>query len=477
MKNRTFFFALSAIGLTLGSVPLSGCSYWRSYQARGAYNAYQNALAAGDMDAARRALTTLVHVQEDVPDYWIELGKLQLQMGAYREAYDAFAHAHELDRTDATVLATMAQLALLSKEVDLANEQAQSLALVAPNNPVVTLVKAYVALKTGDVDKANADADALLAATPDEPFAKGLKAQVLLAKNQPDDAISLLEQQHQTVPDDRGTIHMLIAIYKSREDWGNLARLEADALRLDPKNSDFRLDGIEATLRAGNLAAAEQLTAPLLAPNSNPQHTQSALEDWAQYAPAKVPPDFLRAAQASSGPRRESFADYFNRVGKPQIAAALLGDSELPVTHQNARHNAILAEAFALQGRDTDAAKLFNLILDREPDQADALRGRILLETRTGASKQAVIDAQRLVTIKPGSGEGRVILARAYLAARNSSEVRRTLWQAFQDLPDDDRVVSALRSILVSTNDADGQRRLSDELADRRRASLKKDLI
>jgi hypothetical protein len=70
-----------------------------------------------------------------------------------------------------------------------------------------------------------------------------------------------------------------------------------------------------------------------------------------------------------------------------------------------------------------------------------------------------------------------VLLAETYLAARNADQVRRTLWDAFRDLPDNERVFSALKSVLVSTGDADGLRRLVDEFNDRRSAKLMKDLV
>jgi tetratricopeptide (TPR) repeat protein len=372
----------------------------------------------------------------------------------------------------------MTQLALLSKQVDLADEQAQSLALLSPDHPAVTLVRAYVALKAGDLDKAEAGANTLLASSPDEPFAKGLKAEVLIAKGQMDEAIALLEQQHGAAPEDRSTIRALIAIYRSREDWRNLARIEFDAHRLEPKNSTIAVDAIEAFLRAGDVATASQLSRPLLVPGANPQLLEATLSSWARYAPKGVlAPDVSKLAQASSGEQQVAFANYFNRVGKPEVAAGLLGGSQLPVTHVNAERNAVLAQSLAQQGRTGDAKRLFDLVLDREQDQVDALRGRAMLEARTGALKQAVIDAQRLVTISPKSGEDRLVLASAYLAAGNKAEVRRTLWQAFQDLPQDERVYSALRRIMASTGDAEGQRRLGDELADQRRTMLKKELI
>jgi tetratricopeptide (TPR) repeat protein len=466
------------MGLALLCLSLSGCGYVRAYEARIAYGHYQSALAAGDLLQARNALLNLVQIQQDVAPYWIELGKLQLQLGAYREAYDAFAHAHELDRSNVDVLSTMAQMALLSGDVETATEHADSLALVSPDNQVVTIVRGYAALKSGELDKAEKDAELVLATSPNESFSTILKSRVFIAEGRFDDAIALLEDQHHAVPQDRSAIKGLTELYRARDDWRNVARIQSDAHRIDPKDTKTTLTAIEAYLRSGNLSAARSMSAPLLSPAADPGLLDDVLSLWARFSPNRTPlPDGMTLAKSVAGDRRVSFANYYNRIGDPAAAAALLGSSQLPVTHANARWNAVLAQSLALQGRTGEAMRMFNLVLDREPDQREALRGRSALEARIGPTKQAILDAQRLVTIDPNSGEDRVLLARAYLAAHNGDEVRRTLWDAFRDLPEDERVFSALRSVLVSTNDAEGQRRLTDEFNDRRRSTLMKDLV
>jgi hypothetical protein len=92
-------------------------------------------------------------------------------------------------------------------------------------------------------------------------------------------------------------------------------------------------------------------------------------------------------------------------------------------------------------------------------------------------TREAVVDAQRLVSASPNTGDDRLLLAHAFFAAGNKREVTRTLWQAFQDLPEDERVLAALKSALVSTGDLDGVRRLNDEFADQRKSKLVKDLV
>jgi predicted Zn-dependent protease len=335
-----------------------------------------------------------------------------------------------------------------------------------------------MALKSGELDKAEKQADAVLATSPTDGFATILKSRVLIAENRIDDAVALLEEQHRVVARDRSAINGLTEIYRARGDWRNVARIQYGAHRLDPKDSKTSLAAVEAFLRAGNVAAAGALSAPLLSPTTDPQLVDDALALWARYAPHGTSlPDGPRLANSASGDRRVSFANYYNRIGNPQAAAALLRSTQLPVTHSNARWNAVLAQSMALRGENAEAKRLFDLVLDREPDQLEALRGRSTLESKVGPAKQAVIDAQRLVTISPNSGEDRVLLAQTYLSAGNREQMRRVLWQGFRDLPDDERVFSALKSVLASTGNSDGLRRLNDEFNDRRQSKLMKDLV
>jgi tetratricopeptide (TPR) repeat protein len=477
VKNRTLFFRLSLIGLAAATPLVTGCGYVRSWEARRAYGEYQAAAASGNPIRTRIALMTLVNIDEDVPDYWIELGKIDLQMGDYRSAFDAFSRAHELDRTNVPVLAALTQLALANGQVDFAEEQARSLALVAPDHPMVQLTKSYLALQAGDLDKAEAGADKLLADAPGDANTTILKARIFVDRKQIDEAVTLLEEQHRAQPEDRAALHGLAAIYRSRDDWRKLARAEYDLHRLDPGNTAVSGKLVEALLRAGNIAAARTVSLSLLSPSATPQTLDATLSSWARYAPRAIMPGMLDLAKAATGERKAAFACYFNRMGKPAVTIALLDGAERPVKPGNAPWNAAFAQALALQGRVAEAKSLFDGVLDVEPDQVDALRGRSALLARTGMAKQAAIDAQRLVSVTPTTGEDRLLLAQAYLAAGSARDVRRTLWQAFQDLPDDERVVAALKTALVSSGDLDGARRVNEEYAAERMARLTKELV
>ena len=337
MKNRTLFFKLSLIGLTVATPLLTGCDRYRSWQARRAYSNYEAAAASGDLVRTKFALAALVRVDEDVPDYWIELGKTELQLGENGKAYDAFARAHELDRTNVQILAALTQLALTGGHVDMAYEHARSLALLAPDNSAVTLVRSYKAFQSGELDDADVQIDKLLAETPNDPNAKVLKAHILIARDRIDDAVALLEAQHQTVPDDRSALRGLAALYRSRDDWRNVARVQFDLHRLAPNDLTILASLVEALLRAGDVADAGRASGPLVSAAADPKVVDATLVSWASYAPGGRPmPDALALAEKSTGERRVAFANYFNRIGKPTWPAhcsAARNSRSVPQTH------------------------------------------------------------------------------------------------------------------------------------------------
>src|SRR5206468_722217 len=98
---------LRAVAWLSAAVAVASCSSSDS-RARAALEEYQTASAANNLPAARKALLELVLAKDDVADYWVELGKVQATMGSYSEAYYAFNRAYELNRSDPSLVRTLA---------------------------------------------------------------------------------------------------------------------------------------------------------------------------------------------------------------------------------------------------------------------------------------------------------------------------------------------------------------------------------
>ncbi|NUR46166.1 MAG: hypothetical protein HOP91_08445 [Sphingomonas sp.] len=478
MMNRSAFFAACCIAATAVCLPLSACDSAES-RARAAYTDYQAASAAGDLQAARIALLKLVAAQDDVASNWQELGKVQVQLGAYQDAYYAYTRAHELDRTDVETVATLAQLALLSGNMDLAEQHAKNLELLRSDHPVIKLAYGYVALKRMDLDEADKNADSLLAAYPSEPGATLLKSRIFAARGEFEQAIGILENQAKARPDDAGALKSLTMLYQRKGDWRGVESAAKRLWSLNPKASENGLTVVDAALRAGDFEAARQASEDLMQPDAPTAQVEAVLDLWSEHwtGPDAIAEARRLAEEASPG-QKLAYAGYFNDVGAAKDALALTGDKPvMPLQRWNLSRNALIAGALAQAGRASEAKELFDGILVREPDHVYALRGRINLEIRTGQAKAAIVDAQRLVSIEPKSARDRLLLARAYAAAGNVRQVDRTLWNAFHEIPANLQLYEVLRARVLETDGPDSARSLDDEFAQQRDVTIAREFI
>lgn len=479
MKDRSPFFAACCIAATALSLSLAGCNSSES-RAREAFSDYQAASAAGDLIAARIALLQLVAAKDDQPDYWQELGKVQIQLGAFSDAYYAFSRAYELNKSNPDVLSTLTQLALLSGNIDVAEDHARKLELLAPDHPAIKLTMGYVAMKRSNYDEADRQVDALLQAFPYEPSAKLLKGRILLARGKHEEAIKLLEDQVRVKPDDAGSWKALVALHQRDGDWRGVAEAASRLASLNEKDKKSALTAVDAFFRYGNVATGLERSEQLLAPDAPPGQVEDVLGIWAQRWKTPQAVQEARRLSRSATPQQSlAYATYFNSAGSPEDAAAMLGGGEprLPVSLSNLSSNAVIAESIALRGGVGQAKQLFDAILAKEPDHVYALRGRINLEIRTGAARAAITDAQRLVSIVPRSARDRLLLARAFEAAGDGRQVDRTLWEAFHEIPADIVVFEALRDHVQRKSGPEAAAQVTAEFQQQQETNLSREFI
>lgn len=477
LKKKLLGYAALAL-LLMGMVGGAGAYWWFRPSASRAMAAYQEAVALGDLTAQRNALISLTKADEDIPEYWVELGRLNLRMGDYQSAYAALSRAHELNRTDVEVLTGLTQLALLSGQSELAGMHADLLAKLSPGNPVVLMVRADQALRAGELDEAAAAADKLLQSSPHDSYVIMLKARIFLARDHLDEARQLLADHVSAKPHDRAAMYALAAICENQGDWRQAAFVYARIVADNRRDSLGALRLVEAALRANDLALAERATTAMLATRPARPVLDSLFSLWVDVASAPMP-NAARIAAQSSGQNRAAFADYFNRLGLPKATAALVGlMPQRPVTHENAAANAAIGGALALEGRRPEAAALLSEVLELEPDETYALRARLALLLSERKGKAALIDAQRLVTASADDPGYRILLAQAYRAAGNQRQSRMTLWDAFRDIPANETIYRQLRATPGTggaTEDIE-RRRIDEEFADQKRKKLAKAL-
>jgi len=443
VPNHSILRAAACLSALLA---VAGCSSSDS-RAAAALGEYQAAAASNNMLAARQALLKLVRAKDDVADYWAELGKVQASMGAYGDAYYAFTRAYELDRSNPDLIRALAELALRGGDVGQAQSRAEELEIVSPGDPWVKLVKGWAAFSERRFDEALAASDSLLATSPFDPSAKILKARALIGLNREDDAIKLLTEQVRVQRNDSGSLALLAKIYQGRGDWTKVAEQARRINALAPNDRNNSLLLIEAAFRSGSVGEARRVSLGLLRPDAEPSLVSSVLDIWADLWDSRQRVDDARAlaAAAASSDSKLIYARFLNRAGNPGDAIRIASPmATLPVRAESAEANAVLADALARTGNASAAKQRFDAVLAFDPGNATALRGRSELELQTGNAKAAIVDGQKLVTVVPDSSDGRLLLARAYSAAGEKDWAQRTLWTAFQDIPADDMIFTAL---------------------------------
>ena len=455
----------------------AGCSS-SDARARDALGAYQSAAAANDLVGARRALLKLVQAKDDVPDYWVELGKLEASMGSYGDAYYAFSRAYELDRTNVDIVRAVTQLALRAGDLPSALKHADELEVLAPGDPWPKLTKGWAGLTESHFDQALAAADSILASTPYDPSATMLKGRALMGLNRYDDAKALLIKQAHDQPSDVGSLQLLARIYQREQDWQKVVPVAQRLSQLNPTDSNYGLMTVEAAFRSGRAADGRAASLRLLKPDAPAPLVSSVLSLWEQYwSAAQRIDDARRLGAAAAGLQsRLVYAGFLSRLGSPADARRLsAAAATLPVDARSAEANAVFGDALWRTGNVGPARARLDAVLAFDPGNATALRSRAELFLRLHNAQAAIVDAQKLTTALPTSVPDRILLARAYAAAGNSAWVDRSLWSAFQDIPGDERLFAELQA--RRKGDPDATRELQEEFDRQRDAKLSRGLL
>jgi tetratricopeptide (TPR) repeat protein len=456
------------ISLLAGSTLLTGCSS-RDSRASAAYDQYQAATAAGDLPAARTALSSLVSIDDTKAEYWVELGKLNLQLGDFGAAFNAFQRAYELNRADPFVLGVLTQIALRAGNLQEAERRVKELELVAPEDPAVRLTYGYVALRRGDLDEADRQAEQLLAATPFDSSAKVLKARVLLLSNKPEEAIALLREQVRLQPSDQMSLRALLSIYQLKERWADAAWAARSLLTWQDADVELRARLIENEVRAGNLAAALTDTAKALS-TVQAADVGRLLAPWLGTGQQRVVADVvLNAGRAASGDKRVALARFLSLAGRSAEVIELTRDlATLPVAANNIAANALYGTALVRTGQAASGLERLDAVIRLDSANADALRGRAQLRSDLGRHQEAIEDAQKLVAANRLLPESRLLLAKIFVAAGRGADAKRTMWDAFHDIPAERSIYDALRAFVARTDGPGAAQSLAAEYEDQR---------
>ena len=177
------FLALSFLG---------GCAD-RSQQAAQEAMVAQAALNANDLSTARKAINQAIADRDDVADYHVLRGRIELAKGSSGAAFSAYSNALALDATNTEALLGVAQLGLTTGNITASLDATERLLDLDPNQPDALLIRGIHAIIRRNYAEGITYADKVLAVSPGNEGGAVLKARALYMQHKPKEALATLD--------------------------------------------------------------------------------------------------------------------------------------------------------------------------------------------------------------------------------------------------------------------------------------------
>lgn len=449
---------------------LGGCGQSQEKAAKAAarFDAYY---AAHNYYAARVEITKAIAAQEDVPEYWSKLARVQTALGRYLDAYGAYTHVIELDPKDDEAVQALAELSYSGGSFDDAEKFADQWLDLQPRSLRMLLVKGSVAAARQDLAEARAIVERMLAIDPANEGATILLARVLSAGGDPEAAIGTIEtsiaRDGETVP----KLMVLLDLYAGQDDFRRSARTYARLFTLRPTDVDLRLDYVKLLYEQGLPDRALAMLARLTRSHPGDAALQQRIVDiWTEVGSAAVDVERVRRFVAADGDDQMKVAlghlllDQ-KRHAEAEAVLRPFVDQDA-ITAANVEADVLYAGALAGLGRGVQATALVDRILEFDEGNPRALLMRVRVLVARGDLPGALRYAQLLVRDNPRFADGRVALAGIYFRRREPILADNAYAQAMNALPDDSMMLAAYVRYLLDTGRASKARDVANRFTD-----------
>jgi tetratricopeptide (TPR) repeat protein len=425
-----------------GGVALAGCAS-DAETAADAANRYQMAFQAGDLEGARKHITEAVRARDDVVDYWIALGRVELALRHLGGAYGAYTRAVELDRGNIEALQNLGEISMLAGRVGDAEKHADQVLLLNPQDIRGRLLKGYIALRTKRYPEAVKWADQILTAYPLEDAPLVLKARALFESGHRPEGIELLEKAIPIKGATKPKLETLIEFYSKTGDFAGIDRTFARYLEVEPDNVGVTLKYSSELYRIGRSPRANQLLEGLLksgAPGPVPERVADVMIEAGGASVGEA--EIKRLASGASAPVRLALARVALDKGFSQTAAEMLAPFQGgEMTAARAAAASMYANALYDLGRRGEALAIADRVLEFDEANPRGLRVRAMINLEGGKLDAALRDARVLVRDQPTMAASRLLLAKVTVAREDKALALTTYRQAFNDFPGNEAVL------------------------------------
>lgn len=438
---------------------LAGCSSPEEKAAK-ASTRFDVFYAQRDFWSARVEIKKAIAAQEENPEYWMKLARVELADGRYLDAYSAYEHVVELEQENDEALQGMAELAYAGGNIDKSEELADRVLERQPRSLRMLLVKGSVAAVRHEDEAARAIAQQMLEIDPTNEGGTILLARSQFQGGEPDLATATLRESIAKDGESVPKLMALLDLHAGRNDFRNMARTFARLFALQPQNIDIRLDYVRVLYEQGLPDRALGMLTRLTRRRPGDTDLQQRIVDiWTDLGSEMVDVDQVRRFVMAGGNRQMKVA-----LGRLLIERHRYAEAEAvlrphvdkgDITAENVEADVQYAGALSGLGRRREALALVDRLLDFDDNNPRALLMRVRIAVARGDLVQALRDAQLLVRDNPAMMEGRVALADIHVRRKEPILADDAYAQAMNDLSQDSGMLAAYVRYLLGKDRTD----------------------
>lgn len=382
---------------------------------------------------ARIAINRALLLRDDVADYHIARGRIELAAGSVSAAFDAYADALTLDASNIEALQAVSQLGLQTGNIIESLKATDTLVLLNPRDTNALVTRGLHALISSRRDEADDYAARALAVNPFSDEAIILRSRILFLSGKNQDALDLLNKQARERAASAGISLMRLELFRAQRDAQGM-KAQFDALRATNQKT-WQLDVDEANFlfKVGQRDAALALTVELL---SSAELSREALRSimalWNVWAITDVPPQAVAEISGKGTEHaRYSVALFLARQ------SAITGATQVSERLEGNDRDALRAFIAMRSGRNPEAARLAGQILEADKTHCLGLEIQSRIHLSQGKMREALSKAQELAAQCPDEVAGWIIAAQAYSAMDDPENARRVFRQGAEVNPQD----------------------------------------
>ncbi|HVI52551.1 MAG TPA: tetratricopeptide repeat protein [Candidatus Sulfotelmatobacter sp.] len=462
MVARKFQVIASVLAL---SAVLGGCSSSEEREAKYIKRGI-SAFETGQFAKARIEFKNALAIKPTDSEALYRLGTVDEAEGDLNNAFGNYIHAEEQNAHFAPALLKLAQYYMAANELDQAQRRVDVLLADNAKDPENHALLAALDLRRQQYPETEQEVRVALATDPANVSAYSVLIGLYVARNDEHKAIQAIDEGIAKNPRSVDLQQLKLAVYQKSGNTDKMREALIALIKLRPQDVDYRAGLADIDADAGRLDQAEAIWK---------EGISASPKDWGvkqHYVDFLAQRKGLDAAEAEVNSYIALFPDndglYFwlanlyVRFKAEDRAIALLNKiidrKRLEPTGLNARTS--LAQLSLLHGDRTLAEQLINVVLGKDPSNAQALFLRAQMSFDARHYPSAVSDLRSILRIKPGDQEALNLLAETLVRQQRLDLAMETLGQ----LSDIDPLNFAARVRLAQLRHITGDNQRADEI-------------